>query len=143
MSQDQSILYLTYDAVAVIHLVVLDRSYGNQNISDYIRYQEGLFSALAQPQQHVFGKELYPTLFAKAAAYMFFITKNHSFIDGNKRTALLAGLIFLEKNGVYVELQKYDGYNLITKIARNQADIPKTAEFLESRQPSLTPSLEI
>lgn len=39
------------------------------------------------------------TVFKLAAAYSFGITKNHPFVDGNKRTAFMAGVIFLEING--------------------------------------------
>lgn len=46
------------------------------------------------------GQELYPTLEAKAAHLLYFITKNHSFLDGNKRIAATIFLYFLDKNGV-------------------------------------------
>ena len=46
------------------------------------------------------GKEIYPTLEEKAAHLLYFVTKNHSFFDGNKRIAAALFLYFLEKNGV-------------------------------------------
>ena len=46
------------------------------------------------------GQELYPTLEEKAAHLLYFITKNHSFLDGNKRIAATMFLYFLDKNGV-------------------------------------------
>lgn len=46
------------------------------------------------------GQELYPTLEEKAAHLLYFITKNHSFLDGNKRIAAAIFLYFLDKNGV-------------------------------------------
>ena len=46
------------------------------------------------------GQELYPTLEEKAAHLLYFITKNHSFLDGNKRIAATIFLYFLDKNGV-------------------------------------------
>ena len=130
--------YLTYNEVLAIHSTAIGNNDGSQDVSCCVRYEEGLYSALAQPKQHVFGKELYPTLFKKAAVYIFLITKNHPFVDGNKRTALLSSLIFLEKNGVFLELQKYEGYELVMQIARNQIEIPEIARFLESRQLSLS-----
>ena len=56
-----------------------------------------LESALGKPQ-HLFayGK---PTLFDLAASYAFGIIRNHPFADGNKRTALVAAIVFLELNG--------------------------------------------
>jgi death-on-curing protein len=56
-----------------------------------------LRSALDRPLNlHVYGK---PSLFELAAAYAFGIAKNHPFLDGNKRSALLAAAVFIEKNG--------------------------------------------
>ena len=46
------------------------------------------------------GQELYPTLEEKAAHLLYFVTKNHSFLDGNKRIAATIFLYFLDKNGV-------------------------------------------
>lgn len=55
------------------------------------------------------GQEIYPTLEEKAAHLLYFITKNHSFFDGNKRIAATIFLYFLDKNGVLVT----DGKKLI------------------------------
>ena len=46
------------------------------------------------------GQELYPSLEEKAAHLLYFVTKNHSFFDGNKRIAATMFLYFLDKNGV-------------------------------------------
>lgn len=46
------------------------------------------------------GKEIYPSLEEKAANLLYFVTKNHSFFDGNKRIAATMFLYFLDKNGV-------------------------------------------
>lgn len=46
------------------------------------------------------GEDLYPTLEEKAANLLYFVTKNHSFSDGNKRIAATIFLYFLDKNGV-------------------------------------------
>ena len=57
-----------------------------------------LASALARPQ-HLFAYEL-PTMCDMAAAYAHGIVKNHPFVDGNKRSGLLAAMLFLEANGI-------------------------------------------
>lgn len=46
------------------------------------------------------GQDLYPTLEEKAAHLLYFVTKNHSFLDGNKRIAATVFLYFLDRNGV-------------------------------------------
>ena len=57
-----------------------------------------LDSALARPQ-HLFAYEK-PTMCDMAAAYAHGIVKNHPFVDGNKRSGLLAAMLFLEANGI-------------------------------------------
>lgn len=61
------------------------------------------------------GQELYPTLEEKAAHLLYFVTKNHSFYDGNKRIAATMFLHFLDKNGVlFIDGRKLiDDYTLV------------------------------
>jgi len=57
-----------------------------------------LQSALARPQQlHAYGND--PDIIDMAGAYMVGIVRNHPFVDGNKRTAFVVGILFLEING--------------------------------------------
>lgn len=58
-----------------------------------------LLSALGRPQATFDGKDLYPDLFSKAAALMDSLTRNHPFVDGNKRTAITSTGLFLRING--------------------------------------------
>ena len=120
--------YLSFDDIMTIHLVIL----GNLESRVHLHNELGLSSAVAQPKQSAFGEMCYPSLYDKAAAYMFFITKNHPFFDCNKRTAFISGLIFLKKNGVELQLNKDEGHILMLRIARNQADISEISEFLKS-----------
>jgi death-on-curing family protein len=59
----------------------------------------GLRSALAAVIQTVDGRDAYPSLEEKAAHLLYFIVKNHAFVDGNKRIGAALFLWFLEKNG--------------------------------------------
>ncbi len=56
-------------------------------------------SALAQPQAGFAGVEFHPSIESKAATLMFGLARNHPFIDGNKRVAVLATMQFLNMNG--------------------------------------------
>ena len=67
-------------------------------------------SSVAQIKQGFSGKDLYPTLEEKAANLLYFITKNHSFVDGNKRIAAACFVYFLEQNNA---LLKSDGTPVI------------------------------
>lgn len=55
---------------------------------------------MAAPRATIGGQSLYTDLGEVAAAYLFFLCRNHPFLDGNKRTALGACLVFLRLNGV-------------------------------------------
>ena len=59
---------------------------------------EGFKSSIATIYQTFGGKDLYPTVEEKAAHLLYFVTKNHSFVDGNKRIAAALFICFLQKN---------------------------------------------
>src|SRR6266487_6808364 len=75
------------------------------------------FSALARPQNLLaYGDE--PDLAALAAAYAFGIARNHPFIDGNKRTALVTARTFLLLNGVNLEANQDEKYLTFLQLAQ-------------------------
>jgi death-on-curing family protein len=61
---------------------------------------ESFKGSISNIYQSFAGQELYPTLEEKAAHLLYFVTKNHSFYDGNKRIAATIFLYFLDRNGV-------------------------------------------
>lgn len=63
-----------------------------------LRSRERLESAVSTPQQSAFADDAYPTIPEKAAAYAVSLSENHPFLDGNKRTAAAAMLVFLDVN---------------------------------------------
>ena len=71
-------------------------------------------SSINQIMQSFDGKDLYPSIEEKAANLLYFITKNHSFVDGNKRIAAACFLYFLEKNNI---LFNNAGENIISNEA--------------------------
>ncbi len=77
-----------------------------------------LGAAAARPQTTVFGEDAYPDLWAKAAALLQSIVKNHPLVDGNKRLGWLATAVFLELNGIgAVRATNDDVYDLIMGVA--------------------------
>jgi death-on-curing protein len=54
------------------------------------------------PHASFHGEYLHNDIYEMAAAYAFHICKNHSFVDGNKRTALVSALVFLELHGISI-----------------------------------------
>jgi death-on-curing protein len=77
--------------------------------SDGIRDETLLDSALAKPH-NVFAYADEPDIFRLAASYAFGIARNHAFIDGNKRTALVVSMTFLDRNGWDIEASREDTY---------------------------------
>jgi death on curing protein len=77
--------------------------------SEGIRDETLLDSALAKPRD-VFSYADQPDIFRLAASYAFGIARNHAFVDGNKRTALVVPLTFLDRNGWDIVASKEDVY---------------------------------
>lgn len=86
--------HLSVEAVLAIHAEVLAAHGGRPGLRD-----RGLLeSAVAAPQASFGGKPLLADPIDIAAAYLFYLCRNHPFEDGNKRTALAAALVFLQAN---------------------------------------------
>lgn len=86
--------FVSRETVDALHRLSLEQ-HGGQ---DGLRNEHGLESALAQPQ-HVLAYG-HGDLADMAAAYAYHLAENQPFIDGNKRTAVLTALYFLELNGI-------------------------------------------
>jgi len=84
--------------------------------SDGIRDETLLDSALAKPR-NVFGYADQPDIFRLAASYAFGIARNHAFVDGNKRTALVVSLAFLDRNGWDIVASKENLYFTFLRLA--------------------------
>jgi death-on-curing protein len=89
------LLHLTAEAVKAIHEEVLAAHGGSPGLRDLALLE----SAVAAPQATYGGEALLKEAAEIAAAYLFYLCSNHPFVDGNKRTALAACLVFLEANG--------------------------------------------
>ncbi len=94
----KEIYRLTYDeAIAQISLV--KKTYGNSQLFGQEK-DDSFKSSIITIYQTFGGIDLYPSIEEKAANLLYFIVKNHSFSDGNKRIAAFLFLYFLEKNGL-------------------------------------------
>jgi death-on-curing protein len=81
-----------------------------------------LDSACHRPQATLLGQDAYPTLRSKAAALMHSLACNHALVDGNKRLALLATVVFLRINGYSLDLTDDEAFDLTMSIAAGQLD---------------------
>ena len=81
-----------------------------------------LDSACHRPQSGLLGRDAYPTLAAKASALMHSLAGNHALVDGNKRLALLATVVFLRINGYRLDLTDDEAFDLTMSVAAGQLD---------------------
>ena len=114
----------TVSAVKAIHAEVLAAHGGMQGLRD----EALLESAVATPQATMFGKPLTADPIDVAAAYLFYLCRNHAFLDGNKRVALATCLVFLSENGVLPsETLDADAWERLTlEVAASRLDRIKT-----------------
>ena len=124
--------YLTASDLIYINKAVLEYT---DEIQDAIQYPQGLSIVSEQPKMVLFGHELYPNVWLKAAFILQKITKKHIFTDGNKRTAFVATKIFLRKNNFKLYLSKEAGIALMLEVTTNddsQKEMEKVASILEN-----------
>src|SRR5438132_12685420 len=96
-----------------------------------------LLSAVAAPEASFAGELLHGTLCEMAAAYLFHLARNHPFVDGNKRAALAAALVFLELNGVSIDAPDEELTEMVLGVATGEESKAGAAVFLEKfRTPS-------
>jgi death-on-curing protein len=81
-----------------------------------------LEAAVHRPRASVLGQDAYPDLFAKAAALMHSLARNHALVDGNKRLAWLATYVFCAKNGVELDPDDDVAYDLVIAVAAGELD---------------------
>jgi death-on-curing protein len=99
------------DAYAIHDRVIADHG-GPSGVRDVTLLQ----SALARPQQH-FAYSKKPTIIEMAALYIAGVVGNHPFLDGNKRTGFVLGIVFLELNGFHFTASEEDATQTILALA--------------------------
>ncbi|NOZ47470.1 MAG: cytochrome C biogenesis protein CycH [Chlorobi bacterium] len=94
----KEVYLLTYEE-AIKQIELVKKTYGNSELFGHEK-DDSFKSSVATIYQTFGGVDLYPSVEEKAANFLYFIVKNHSFSDGNKRIAAFLFLYFLEKNGL-------------------------------------------
>ena len=122
------IVWIDKNETVTIHAQQL----ANHGGSDGIRDEGILESALARPINLLASSEEAPSLARLAAAYGFGIAKNHPFVDGNKRTALVVTFTFLLVNGLRVTAPKEERYFMFYDLAAGKLSEESLAQWLEA-----------
>ena len=112
-------------------LVLHDRLLALHGGAAGIRGDALLKSALARPQQ-IYAYADSPDLIDLAAAYTVGIVRNPPFIDGNKRTGFVVGILFLELNGYRFSANEADAAQAVLALAAGTLDEASYADFLRA-----------
>jgi death-on-curing protein len=113
-------IFLGLDEVNEIHRDQIERYGGHPGIRDI---------ELAMPYAGVGADYLHADIYEMAAAYLFHITRNHPFVDGNKRTGAVAAMVFLLLNGKEVQADEDRFEAMVLSVADGEADKTVVAEF--------------
>ena len=87
---------------------------------------------MARPRSSAFGEDTYPTATLKAAALLHSLASSHALVDGNKRLAWLATVVFLDINGLAPGLDDDEAFDLVWEIASTSIDVEGIARRLRT-----------
>lgn len=119
--------------VLAIHARQLSEHGGSSGVRD----ENLLESALARPQNLLANSENSPSLGRLAAAYAFDIARNHPFVDGNKRTALVVSFVFLILHGIVITATREERYFVFYDLAAGHiSEEELTAWFEKNSAPA-------
>nr|WP_314088059.1 type II toxin-antitoxin system death-on-curing family toxin [uncultured Shinella sp.] len=119
-----NILFLDRPLVERLQAIQIQRFGG----ADGLRDENAFESALARP----INKAMYgcADIFELAAAYLYGLAKNHAFVDGNKRIAIVAAAAFLMDNGFEIATDDATLYTFVLAIAAGEIDEEGATRFL-------------
>jgi death on curing protein len=123
------IVWLLEETVIAIHYRQISEHGGGEGLRD-----EGLpSSAMARPKNLLAYSRPRPDLAALAAAYAYGIARDHPFVDGNKRTALVAARTFLIVNGLDLEATQDEKYLTFLELAKGTLTEEQLADWIRKR----------
>lgn len=122
--------YLTTEQIFILHNDQIDKYGGSHGIRDLSLLE----SALYRPQTTFGGRDLYASLYDKAAVLVHSLILNHPFVDGNKRTGIIAMIVFLEINGFHLDVSNNLLVSLALNIATKKWDIEEISSWISSVQ---------
>ena len=121
---------LTVKQIISMHTRLVMETGGSDGIRD-----EGLLeSAVNAPFQSFGGYDVYPTIYEKAARLGFGLALNHAFIDGNKRIAVLAMLMFLKGNNIEIDCTEFELFSVILKLASSEITFDDLVKWIQNHE---------
>ncbi len=113
-------IYFTEQQIVAINTMLIRRYSPKEPIELF--NQNSLKMAIEQPKQADFGKEIYPTIYDKAAILLINIVKKHPFANANKRTGFMSAHVFLKINGYELNANQESSEQLTVKVATFTGD---------------------
>lgn len=120
--------WLLQELVEAVHKMVLAEHGGPVGIRDLTMLE----SALARPR-NLNGYEPESSAFDLAAAYSFGIAMDHPFVDGNKRTTLVTGLVFLEINGFNLTAPEAETASVFEALAAGKMTEKELSQWFQDK----------
>lgn len=119
-------IHLTVDIVKEIHKAAIDEFGGLHGVRD----EALLSSAVAAPRATFAGRSPYADVIEVAAAYLFYLCRNHAFNDGNKRVAMASAITFLRLNAIEPADDSAEWEQLMLDVAASRLDRENTTARL-------------
>lgn len=121
-------VFLSIEDTLSVHERMIEEFGGLPGVAD-----RGLLeSAVSMPTAGFAGEFLHKSLPAMAAAYLFHLCKNHPFFDGNKRVAVVAAEVFLNINGMSLDVSNEELKGLCLGVAAGEISKDETVAFFEN-----------
>jgi len=130
MSEPNEPLWITYEQAIAIHSRQLRRFGGAPGLRD-----EGMLRSALERPVNKWTYEQAP-LAELAAAYAFGLAKNHAFVDGNKRIAFMAMMVFLRKNGIPFSPAEAEAAAIILALAAGEVNEEGLTRWIRDNWPS-------
>ena len=122
-------IYLSVEQVLFLHDRLIEETGGEHGVRDL----GGLESALARPHAAFGDTEFYPDVFTKAAVLMDGLTRNHAFIDGNKRISISTAALFLQANGYRLTATNSELEEFTLRVTTTKPDTTAITEWFRSK----------
>ncbi len=116
--------------LTIVELIIINEEIIGKRTQ--LRDVDLLEAATLRPQASAFGEDAYPTIPHKAAALFHSLARNHAFVDGNKRTATVATILFLELNGYRVRWDDEQALGFILRGATGGATLDEIITWIAS-----------
>ena len=126
--------WLNIDDVYTIHQEIILRAGSIASVRDFSL----LHSAVERPKATYGGKDMYPTIFSKAAALLHSLCMNHSFTDGNKRTSWISTKRFLKMNGYYLKAVRIEAVAFMLSVDNDKLPLKDISSWLKSHSQTIS-----